>query len=218
MPPARDLTGQKFNSLTALYRDGVSSRGHILWRFACICGTEIIHSGATVSKGEKISCGCHKEQKKVTPRVCDYCGGESVKLNEAGYVGNICHRCAAVRMKQYLVDNPTYYLVAAARSRAKKMGMPFNITPEDVSIPEFCPVLGIRLIRGKMGDRDHSPSIDKIIPELGYTKGNVAIMSFRANRFKNDATIEELKKVVEWYEANIPKIQSVNTNFQESIQ
>lgn len=66
-------------------------------------------------------------------------------------------------------------------------------------LPEVCPVLGIKLkYDNKRGYRPDSPSIDRIIPELGYVKGNVAIISFRANMIKSDAGVEELQKVLKW--------------------
>lgn len=84
------------------------------------------------------------------------------------------------------------------RSRAKAKDIPFNITVDDIKIPEFCPVLGIKLNcnHGHSGYFDDSPSIDRIIPELGYTKGNIRVISNRANLLKSNATIEELQKVI----------------------
>lgn len=49
---------------------------------------------------------------------------------------------------------------------------------------------------GHSGYFDDSPSIDRIIPELGYTKGNIRVISNRANLLKSNATIEELQKVI----------------------
>ncbi len=43
---------------------------------------------------------------------------------------------------------------------------------------------------------DDSPSLDKIIPKLGYVKGNVWVVSNKANRIKSNATIEELELLV----------------------
>lgn len=45
----------------------------------------------------------------------------------------------------------------------------------------------------------NSPSLDRIVPERGYVRGNVVIVSFRANRAKSDLTIAELKQLVEFY-------------------
>lgn len=84
--------------------------------------------------------------------------------------------------------------------RAKKKGIPFNITLDDLVFPETCPVLGIPL-RARSGSfHDNSPSIDRNVPELGYVKGNVSIMSYRANRLKMHATLDELRKLIVYME------------------
>ena len=59
-----------------------------------------------------------------------------------------------------------------------------------MGIPDVCPVLGIPLDqdpKGKGERSDNSPSLDKFIPSLGYVKGNIHIISWRANHLKNDA-------------------------------
>lgn len=50
----------------------------------------------------------------------------------------------------------------------------------------------------RKGPRPNSPSIDRIIPRLGYVKGNVAILCWRCNNLKRDATAEELEKIAAW--------------------
>ena len=50
-------------------------------------------------------------------------------------------------------------------------------------------------------DTDNSPSIDRLIPELGYIKGNVNVISLRANIIKNNATKDELIKIANWMES-----------------
>ena len=50
-------------------------------------------------------------------------------------------------------------------------------------------------------DTDDSPSIDRLIPELGYIKGNVNVISLRANIIKNNATKDELIKIANWMES-----------------
>ncbi|MDC3244940.1 hypothetical protein OAU16_01690 [Gammaproteobacteria bacterium] len=51
----------------------------------------------------------------------------------------------------------------------------------------------------KKGTRT-SPSLDKINPDKGYMKGNVAIISLKANSIKSDATPKEVIKVAKWLE------------------
>lgn len=84
-----------------------------------------------------------------------------------------------------------------AKSRATRKGWEFTIELSDIKIPELCPVFKQPLI---YGDTDWTPSIDRINPALGYIKGNICIISNRANRIKNDASMQELQAVVSWME------------------
>jgi hypothetical protein len=85
-----------------------------------------------------------------------------------------------------------------AKGRATKKHFEFNIDAKDIIIPEFCPVLGIRLEtkRNKATRFTSSPSLDRIDSTKGYVKGNVRVISARANCLKNNATIEELERVL----------------------
>jgi len=84
------------------------------------------------------------------------------------------------------------------KSRAKLNGIPFNLEQGDISIPEVCPVLGIAINanHGRQGYFRDSPSLDRIVPSRGYTKGNVRVISQRANQLKSDATLAELRLVL----------------------
>lgn len=104
----------------------------------------------------------------------------------------------AARQKKYYVEHPEIYLLNACKQRAKKNGLPFNLTKEDFVIPDVCPVFGTPFERGVKSFHDNAPSCDRIRPELGYVKGNVAIISFRANRMKQQATSAELFRLAEW--------------------
>jgi len=86
-----------------------------------------------------------------------------------------------------------------AKYRAKQKGFDFTIEQEDITIPETCPLLGIELVCHRGGGRNqgNSPSLDRIDPTKGYIKGNVWVISNRANTLKNDATIQELELLVE---------------------
>lgn len=87
---------------------------------------------------------------------------------------------------------------AKARAKRKQVAYKINdvymisIFPKDM----ICPVLGIEM--AWEGERDRTPSIDKIIPNRGYVEGNVIWVSTRANRIKQDATPEEMMKIAKW--------------------
>jgi hypothetical protein len=89
--------------------------------------------------------------------------------------------------------------VDGAKRRAVSAGLPFDITVNDVVIPSTCPVLGIPIFitRGLAGS--NAPSLDRIKPELGYVKGNVIVVSWRANRLRSDAQSSELRLISDFY-------------------
>lgn len=111
-------------------------------------------------------------------------------------------RCCELRKKARKVD-PRKQLLADARKRAKSRGLEFNICVDDIALPTFCPVLGYKLEVGDGKRQDNSPSIDRINNSLGYIKGNVRIISFRANALKNNGTIEEFEKIIAYMKENL---------------
>ncbi len=93
-------------------------------------------------------------------------------------------------------DGQVESMFRRARKRAAEKGVSFSLRLSDISIPEVCPVLGTALYLGTLSDKDNSPSLDRINPAVGYEPGNVWVISYRANRIKNDATLAELKAIV----------------------
>lgn len=90
-------------------------------------------------------------------------------------------------------------MLSGAKQRAKDKGLMFDIHYEDIAIPNLCPILKIPLIPSIDGTHsDNSPSLDRKIPYLGYTKGNVKVISMKANRIKSDATSAELEAVLSY--------------------
>ena len=85
-------------------------------------------------------------------------------------------------------------MLRSARKRAHEMGVEFSITLADIVIPERCPLLGVSIHLG-VGRSPYSPSLDRIVPELGYVPGNVWVISHRANTIKSDATADEIATV-----------------------
>ena len=89
----------------------------------------------------------------------------------------------------------------AAKRRAKERNLDFNLDPsyiKSLGMPSICPVLGIEIDYQANEKHDASPSIDKFYPKLGYVKGNVQIISYKANRIKSDGSPEEWEKIAEW--------------------
>jgi len=95
--------------------------------------------------------------------------------------------------------------LSKCKERASKKGLPFNITGEDLldprtrTLPEFCPIFPhIRLDYSAGTDRRVWASVDKIVPELGYVKGNVCVMSFSANFWKSNGSSDaERARIIE---------------------
>ena len=110
----------------------------------------------------------------------------------------LCVMCGNIKSIEYVKNNKKRILLTKAKNRAKKKGLEFNIDISDVIIPKTCPVLGIKILEDIQGRyTDNSPSIDRIDNDGGYTKGNVRIISHRANSLKSNATVSELKKILQ---------------------
>lgn len=94
------------------------------------------------------------------------------------------------------------------RYRAEQRGLEFNLDISDIVIPDVCPILEVPFVYGDKGDYSYSPSIDRIDNSKGYVKGNIQIISMKANTMKNSATLEELYKFCKnilRYSPNYPK-------------
>jgi hypothetical protein len=87
--------------------------------------------------------------------------------------------------------------------------VPFNLVIDDIIIPKTCPILGIPLKSGKKNHLPSSPSLDRIVPNLGYVRGNICVISYKANQMKSDLTKEIILKILEYIENphNITKHQ-----------
>ena len=101
-------------------------------------------------------------------------------------------------LRKKRLENPEYYLWKAAKRRAKIKELDFAIEVSDIIIPQFCPLLNIPIIHtvGKGCRRDNSPSLDRIDNRFGYIKGNILVVSWRANFLKSDAALPELQLLV----------------------
>lgn len=149
-----------------------------------------------------------------TRKTCADCGVEKESTDFYKTAGprdglrSICISCSTVynsdRIKDTRNEDPVRYkakkLLRSCKTRAKNYDIPFDLDYEYVCgiMNMTCPVFGLVLDYTSSIPSDASPSIDKFIPALGYIKGNVRIISNRANRFKSDSTVEELIKLSTW--------------------
>ena len=94
-----------------------------------------------------------------------------------------------------------------AAYRAKKQGVPFSITHQDIDDiwpkDNCCPALGSPLVWAAKNFTPNSPSLDKINPKLGYVVGNIAIVSYLANSIMQNALPSEVTKVAQWFSQQV---------------
>lgn len=87
------------------------------------------------------------------------------------------------------------------KANAIKVGYSWTISFGELTWPTHCPILGLELDYFAETRQENSPSFDRIDSNRGYDKGNVIIVSWRANRIKNDGTAEEHKKIAEYLQS-----------------
>jgi len=174
-----NLTGRRFGRWTVLGEAPAETiRGvhWFRWFCRCDCGEERIVAGHYLRYKGSRSCGCLVQDSRFK------------KHGEAGRNG----KPGSVR----------YELWRGAKARAKQLGLPFDLSLDDVRVPDLCPILGIPLavnVGGKAGC-PNSPSLDRVIPSRGYIQGNVRVISHRANTLKNDGTLEEFRAILRYME------------------
>lgn len=162
---ADDLSGQRFGRLLVIERvQNHATVNRPTWRCSCDCGASVDVLARDLRGGRNKSCGCFRRDR-------------------AGHLYR----------KHGKSKTAAYTMFYDARKRAQRRGLPFDIEPDDIVIPEACPVLGIAL---DGSSRDSTPSLDRVVPAKGYVRGNIAVISFRANRIKSDANAEELRSVL----------------------
>ena len=161
---------------------------------------------------------------------CCFCG-ESLPIDQFGLHSSMPHRhfkqngcisCKAKYDREYVKANPLKKALSSAKYTAK--GRRVNV-PQEFDIDEehlkqldtdTCPLLGIPIQwnvgkhqgkgnakPGQSWQSKDSKSLDRIRSTKGYIKGNVQIISWRANSLKGDATLEEMVLIGKWAEQQL---------------
>lgn len=175
-----DLANQIFGRWTALSPAGRNADGRMTWLCRCTCGVERTVSEPSLRKKWSRSCGClRSEEARIRNRILATTHGKSRDVEGK--------------------------LIYTAKTRAKKYGLPFNIDITDIIVPRICPLLNIPLFRTSdvRKYRPNSPSLDRKIPHLGYVKGNVWVISYKANMIKSVATLDEFELVAKNWRASL---------------
>ena len=117
-----------------------------------------------------------------------------------------CKSCSSIRAekererrKENWKHKPSLAMLNNSKQRAKVAELEHTLTIDDIIIPDYCPVLGIKLDTGDRKRKGNAPSIDRIDNSKGYTKENIMVISNKANMIKNDATIDELIMIGNFY-------------------
>jgi hypothetical protein len=135
--------------------------------------------------------------KVVDKSICPKCGDKRVHRKSPAR-GWFCKTCNNVFRRDWYKKEKSfrYVMLHSARVRAQKKNLPFNLGLDDIIIPDVCPVLGIPLKTGTRKDHWDAPTLDRIFLDQGYVKGNVVVISWRANFIRSNATLDELEKVL----------------------
>lgn len=89
-------------------------------------------------------------------------------------------------------------MIEAAQSRAVKKGLDIDIVYTDILVPDECPVFKQPIRKSKGKANEFSPSLDRIDNSKGYIKGNIQVISNKANAMKGNSTIPELIQFAKW--------------------
>lgn len=113
-------------------------------------------------------------------------------------------------------EDSDLYRSKRSKFRSKKYqalanGNSWDLDFGDLNWPTHCPVLGIELDYFAEFRQENSPSFDQTEPGKGYVRGNVQIVSWRANRLKNNGTADEHRRIAEY----IDSLSSINVDRQE---
>lgn len=187
---AHKFEGQTFGRLSVVKRlENHTTKGGVVfskWLCRCVCEKEVSVIGIDLKAGKTTSCGClHNESVGINGSANKTHGGYS-QLSS--------------------VDDVIRFMsIRQIKVRAHRRGYESDLDVSDLPIlTDTCPVLGLKYKKGKGKLQDASPTIDRLNSNLPYLKKykyNLNFMCHKANRMKNNGTLEELKKVVQFVES-----------------
>ena len=127
--------------------------------------------------------------------ICTHCGEEKKPsdFSKTGWKGTyrkICKECRNILAKEWrdsrkgTAAHKAQELVRGAKERAKKKGLPFNLTTkwaEAILENGYCQLSGLPFDLNSTPRAWNCPSLDQIMPGGGYTVSNTRIVLFSVN-------------------------------------
>ena len=222
MPPARDITGNKFGKLTALEYVYSNTSHERIWRCICDCGNESYVSIHSLTSGNTRSCGClakYIRQNKKKPdnnAKCDYCGKEihvipyRMKTSKHHFCKRTCqgayyraHPNETAGYKERS-DVERFFAIKIVRLRvsARKRGIPFSDELKFEHLVDLwnkqkglCYYTGIPMSFNPE-DKMYLVSVDRVDNKVGYEPGNIVLCCCAFNALKFSYSHEEVIRFV----------------------
>lgn len=161
-------------------------------------------------KQSKLETEFYKDKSKKTGLnyICISCSKEKYKIYKSNNKQKInlqqlnwyYKNKEKINTKNKILQNsdPRSRMMWLAKHRAKKYNLCFNIEKTDIIIPEYCPILKLKLLPSFEKSKDNSPTLDRINCNKGYIKGNIQVISRKANIMKSNANKKELLLFADW--------------------
>ena len=127
-----------------------------------------------------------------------------VRSDRSGRLRPYCRACARdigkARYSYHRRTAPFKLRCSRAKSRAQHLKVPFDLTPDYLETlwTGKCAATGVDIKWDTDKDDEFAAELDRMVPAKGYTQGNVAFLSRRANRLKNNTTVDELEQICSW--------------------
>lgn len=163
----------------------ITKGGNVIgqWLCICSCGKEKIVLTNSLLQGKTKSCGCLSKESSRDNGIRNKKHGGYSKFSSEKH-----------RIKHQALAN--------IKERSRRNGYESDLELTDLpELTDTCPVLGTPYSKGSLKNKDFSPSVDKKNPNLPYLKkfkDNLVFISHKANRIKSNASIEDVKNVLEY--------------------
>ena len=145
-----------------------------------------------------------RKHKKQYANICLYCNKDFLAVQKRfKFCSPICAQKETYIQNMLDPEWRVSKLLALAKNRAKEKEVPFNLTKEYL-LSLWNDNLGCCAVTGRLFELESStkgtvnknaPSLDRIIPQLGYVQGNVRFVVYILNCAMGEYGLEELRKL-----------------------